>query len=133
MAKKVVKVIGIVAGVIVIVVVSLVIIVNVLTKNLNDLKEAKFANIDITQVKDGQYLGQYQALPITVKLNVTVDSGKLLKIDLIEHTNGQGKPAEAIINEIIKQQKLDVDVISGATFSSVVIKKAIEKALKSGE
>lgn len=32
--------------------------------------------------------------------------------------------------EIIEEQKIDVDTISGATNSSTVIKKAVENALK---
>ena len=42
------------------------------------------------------------------------------------------KAAETVINEIVDEQRIDVDAVSGATNSSIVIKKAVENALKSG-
>lgn len=47
-----------------------------------------------------------------------------MNIDILEHKNERGKPGEAVINEIVDEQKLDVDTISGATNSSKVIKKS---------
>lgn len=38
-----------------------------------------------------------------------------------------------IISEILTKQNLEVDAVSGATNSSVVIKKAMENALMRGE
>lgn len=40
--------------------------------------------------------------------------------------------AEAVLEEILRQQRIDVDTVSGATNSSKVLKKAVEDALKSG-
>ena len=37
-----------------------------------------------------------------------------------------------VINEIVDEQRINVDAVSGATNSSIVIKKAVENALKSG-
>jgi uncharacterized protein with FMN-binding domain len=51
------------------------------------------------------------------------------KIEIVRHLNGQGKPAEVIPDRVIEMQSLDVDIISGATYSSKVILKAIENAL----
>lgn len=48
----------------------------------------------------------------------------------MEHRHERGKAAEVVIEKIIKEQKIDVDAISGATNSSTVIKKAVENALK---
>jgi len=47
---------------------------------------------------------------------------------IIEHFNGRGEKAEAIIPRVIEAQSLDVDVVSGATGSSKAILKAIEDA-----
>jgi uncharacterized protein with FMN-binding domain len=47
----------------------------------------------------------------------------------VKHVNGQGKPAEVITEKVIETQSLQVDVVSGATYSSKVILKAIENAL----
>jgi len=43
--------------------------------------------------------------------------------------NGRGKPAEAVLDNIIKEQKIKVDAVSGATNSSIVLEKAVENAL----
>lgn len=54
---------------------------------------------------------------------------KIIKITILEHDNGRGEAAEAITDSIIREQKIDVDAVSSATSSSVVIKKAVENAL----
>ena len=43
--------------------------------------------------------------------------------------NERGALAEGIIDDIMAQQKIDVDAVTSATNSSNVIKKAIENAL----
>jgi len=52
-------------------------------------------------------------------------------IRLIKHINGQGGAAESIIPEVIAAQSIEVDAITGATYSSEVILKAIEQSLLS--
>ncbi len=50
----------------------------------------------------------------------------ITKIDLLKHKSGQGGAAGAITDGIIREQKIAVDAISGATLSSRVIQKAVE-------
>ncbi len=59
-------------------------------------------------------------------------NGEVSNINILEHRHERGETAEAIINKIVEQQKIDIDTISGATNSSIVIKKAVENALKKG-
>ena len=66
---------------------------------------------------------------IYAKVEVTVKDKAITNIALIEHMNGKGKPAERIIDDIVKQQSVAVDTVSGATNSSKVIMKAVENAL----
>jgi uncharacterized protein with FMN-binding domain len=68
-------------------------------------------------------------MPVSARVEITVHDGKITDIKLLEHNNGQGKPAEAIIGQVLENQTLEVDVIAGATYSSKVILKAIEDAL----
>ncbi|RKD30509.1 FMN-binding protein [Thermohalobacter berrensis] len=100
-----------------------------INKSLNEIEEVTLENIDFSKLKDGVYEGSYETALISVAVEVTVEDKKIKKIDILEHKEGKGKPAEKIINLIIKEQSLDVDNISGATYSSKVIKKAIERAL----
>lgn len=89
--------------------------------------------INFSQIKDGTYIGEYDAGYIYAKVQVTIDDGAMTDLILLEHRNERGKPAEAILPEIINRQSLTVDTISGATNSSLVIKAAIQKALQNSQ
>ncbi|MDE6903643.1 MAG: FMN-binding protein [Lachnospiraceae bacterium] len=93
------------------------------------VKETTFGNLDISNVPDGVYVGEYDVDFVYAKVEVTVQNGLITNIDILEHKNGRGSPAEVVVDRIIEQQKIDVDAVSGATNSSTVIKKAVENAL----
>ena len=95
----------------------------------NKVKSTIISDVDISGIADGVYIGEYDVDFIYVKVAVTVESGKITTIDIIEHKQDRGKAAESIISDIVQQQRIDVDGITGATNSSTVIKKAIENAL----
>jgi len=86
-------------------------------------------SIDPGALKDGSYLGSYDAKIISAKVRVTVKDGEITDIELLEHKYDRGGPAVAVIDEILKSQSLDVDAVSGATNSSKTIMKAVENAL----
>ena len=92
--------------------------------------ETTFDEIDIADVSDGIYIGEYDVNFIYAKVEVTVEDGEIVSINIMEHRHERGKAAETVIEKIIEEQKIDVDAISGATNSSTVIKKAVENALK---
>ncbi|MXP76302.1 FMN-binding protein [Lachnospiraceae bacterium WCA-9-b2] len=93
------------------------------------VKETVFSNLDISDVPDGVYVGEYDVDFIYAKVEVTVQNRVITNIDILEHKNGRGSPAEIVVDRIIEEQKIDVDAVSGATNSSIVIKKAVENAL----
>ena len=105
-------------------------------KNVADYKraigETTFDEIDIADVSDGIYIGEYDVNFIYAKVEVTVEDGEIVSINILEHRHERGKAAETVIEKIIEEQKIDVDAVSGATNSSTVIKKAVENALKGG-
>lgn len=102
-------------------------------KNMADykraVKETTFSNLDLSNVSDGVYIGEYDVDFIYAKVEVTVQNGVITNIDILKHKNGRGSSAEVVIDSIIKEQKIDVDAVSGSTNSSIVIKKAVENAL----
>lgn len=107
-------------------------------KYLLDLREYKqnMASVEITQpeiakLEDGVYAGSYDAKIIAASVEVTVNDGRITKIDLVKHKYEKGGPAVSVIDEIIAHQTLEVDVVSGATNSSKTILKAVEIALES--
>ena len=105
-------------------------------KNVADYKraigETTFDEIDIADVSDGNYIGEYDVNFIYAKVEVTVEDWEIVSINILEHRHERGKAAEKVIEKIIEEQKIDVDAVSGATNSSTVIKKAVENALKGG-
>lgn len=102
----------------------------VIERNLKNLKYIVIDPIELSEVEDGIYKGKYSSIPVSATVQVSVVDHKIVSIEIIEHINGQGSKAESIIDEIIRTQSIDVDVISGATYSSQVIKQAISKALR---
>ncbi len=67
---------------------------------------------------------------------VTVENGTISEIE-ITSADGEDKAylsmAEDIIPKIIEAQSVDVDTVSGATFSSTGIRDAVSEALKQAE
>lgn len=92
-----------------------------------------FDDIDLENIKDGVYDGEYDAGYIYARVEVEIIKGEIISIHLVEHRNEQGKKAESILEDVVSNQKIDVDAVSGATNSSNVIKKAIENALKEAQ
>jgi len=89
--------------------------------------------LDLSAKENGTYRGEYDLknTPINVVLDVNVQNSRISEIKIIEHKRSPvGKKAENIISQIINQQNLHVDVVSGATASSVAIIKAVENALE---
>ena len=93
-------------------------------------KDISVSDIDLTTVPDGIYTGEYSASPVSVRVQIAVESQRITDIEILEHYNGLGGKAEKIADEIIGRQSLDVDTVSGATLSSVCILKAVENAFE---
>lgn len=95
----------------------------------NKIREIHIQDIDISEAEDGIYVGEYDAGYIYAKVEVTIENGNIAELRILEHGNERGEAAEVITEEIKRQQKLDVDAVTGATNSSNVIKKAVQNAL----
>ena len=88
---------------------------------------------DMSEKTDGVYRGTYshpeRSLMATV--DVTVQDNRITDITIVEHTGSPiGRRAERITGNIIEEQSLEIDVISGSTSSSGTILKAVENALQ---
>jgi uncharacterized protein with FMN-binding domain len=83
-------------------------------------------------VKDGTYEGSQSAFPVTAAVRVTVSGGRITDIVMLSHGHGPNHGADAILPRVIAAQGLGVDAVSGSTYSSKVVLKAIETALKKG-
>ena len=96
------------------------------------INAVEIENIDLQQVSDGEYEGEYDAAIVKARVKVIVKNHRIVDIELLQHENGRGKPAEVIPAQVVAAQSLQVDTISKATHSSKVILEAIEQALRKG-
>lgn len=95
------------------------------------VSEISIEEILLSDVPDGVYTGACDVNFIRAKVEVTVSNGEITDIRILEHKNERGQAAEAVVERIVSEQRIDVDAVSGATNSSTVLKKAVENALKS--
>lgn len=96
---------------------------------LNMPKPADIPSVDLSALPDGQYEGEFDNGIIGASVSVTIRNHQIVAVDLLNHRYGLGQKAEAITDEVISSQSLEVDAISGATLSSNTIIKAIANAL----
>jgi len=86
--------------------------------------------VDFASLADGSYEGSYKAGMGSATVKVGVGGGKVTGIELVAFDSSPiGKPATAMTGRVVERQGLDADCVSGATYSSKVILKAIENAL----
>ena len=100
--------------------------------NLKALTEKPIFDPNLKALKDGDYHGSANFFPIEVEVNVQVTDSRITGIDLVKHRNGRGKDAESIPHKVIQAQSLQVEAVSGATYSSKAILLAIADALSYG-
>ncbi len=123
------KVLLIVGALVLLIGIGAAVFVKMSQDSLNQLVKTPITDVDLSVVEDGSYDGSYSAFPVSVTVKVTVEDHAITEILITKHDNGQGKPAEVIIDDVLSSQSIDVDVISGATYSSKVILLAIRDAL----
>lgn len=85
---------------------------------------------DLSNIQDGDYIGEYSITPVHVKAEISVSNHQIANITILQHDNGLGNAAESIVNDVVEEQSLDVDAVSGATVSSKCILKAVESAIQ---
>lgn len=99
------------------------------TTKKNTTKKGKKGAID---VKDGTYKGSANGYGGKVTVNVTVSKKTMTAIDVASapgETDSFFQRAKGVIDEMLTAQSTDVDVVSGATYSSNGIIGAVKNAL----
>ncbi len=103
--------------------------INKANQALEELVNTQICGVNPTLYDDGVYEGTYKVFPIEVIVNVHIVNHEITQIDLVKHVNGQGQDAEIILGDIINAQSIDIDIITGATYSSLVILLAVQDAI----
>ena len=99
------------------------------TTKKNTTNKGKKGAID---VKDGTYKGSANGYGGKVTVNVTVSKKTMTAIDVVSapgETDSFFQRAKGVIDEMLTAQSTDVDVVSGATYSSNGIIGAVKNAL----
>ena len=89
-----------------------------------------FEDIELANIEDGTYQGEYDVGYIYAKVEVEIRDNEIVSINILEHRNERGESAEKITDDMVAEQEINTDAVSGATNSSNVIKKAVENALQ---
>ena len=99
---------------------------------VDKINKLTIGTIAVNQVKDGTYEGSEDIFPVTASIRLTVSAGAITDIVMLSHSHGPRHGADAILPRVIAAQSLTVDAVSGSSYSSKVVLKAIETALKKG-
>jgi len=125
--KKIIKVLAVVVGIFILVGVTGLIFA---TRGLEEGKAVTIESVNIAELEDGIYEGEYDYKRWENQVEVTVKNGEIIDIQLVDGFKHQ-EALEKIYDRVLMNQSLSVDTVSGATVSSNAYLKAIESALKS--
>ncbi|WP_353894292.1 FMN-binding protein [Proteinivorax hydrogeniformans] len=88
--------------------------------------------IDLAEVLDGVYEGTGQGYGGDIDVSVEVSGGQIVSLEILNHTETDGisDPAfEQVPDNMVDEQEVDVDTVSGATATSEGIIEAVKDAL----
>ncbi len=103
-----------------------------ISKNIKeDTQEEEQKAVGSFELEDGVYKGTGTGFAGDITVSVQIQDKKIVSIDIIRFSDDEAffLRAKAVIDIIIEGQTLDVDTVSGATFSSRGIINAVKNAL----
>lgn len=103
-----------------------------ISKNIKeDTQEEEQKAVGPFELEDGVYKGTGTGFAGDITVSVQIQDKKIVSIDIIRFSDDEAffTRAKAVIDIIIEGQTLDVDTVSGATFSSRGIINAVKNAL----
>jgi len=127
--KKLFKGLLVLAGILGLLVIGGTLAVRSIEERMADLLETEVLDPALSEIPDGTYAGSCDAFAVKVVVRVRIEAGRIEEIVLVEHRNGQGAAGEAIVEDILAAQSLELDAIAGATYSSKAILLAVADAL----
>lgn len=90
----------------------------------------QIGRVDLNTAADGEYIGVCQNKILFAVVKVEIQDHKISDIEVVEHKASYMEQANQIAQEVCQEQSLEVDAISGATFTSDTVLKAIENAME---
>lgn len=124
---KVLKIIGLILLLLVIVSASGVFY---LSRGLEEGVNVVINPVNLSEIKDGVYNGRNDFGRWTNELNVTVANNKITNIEIVKDVKiVSPELSTKLFQNVIEEQNIDVDVLSGGTVTSKAYLKSIENAL----
>ena len=87
---------------------------------------------DAAGIADGVYTGSGTGFRGLITVDVTVKDEKIVRVEVVQHTEDARwytRAYNTVASAVIANQTADVDIATGATYSSVGIKQAVANAL----
>ena len=122
--KKILKWTGIVVFVLIVIMIVFAFMGKDETLNL------QIANVDLSKVPDGSYVGKYECFRWSNTVEVNISKHLITSIRPILIQSGRDQLVNELNKSIINEQKIDVDVVTGASASCKGYLKAVELAFK---
>lgn len=98
-------------------------------KQIN-IRKMPIGSIDLSSVSDGVHNGAAKVGGFVYKVKVEVKDHKITNIEAYDNRKSPYVTyAEGVFSKIIKNQKADVDAVTGATTTSKAFMKAVENAV----
>lgn len=113
-------------------VIILSIVMFAVTKDIPKLKSLPIESVVISNLADGTYKGRYEFSRWKSEVEVTVRDGVLTDIKRLSDPLTPDVSDE-LFQKMIGEQKVDVDVVTGATATSKAYMKSVENALAHAE
>lgn len=99
----------------------------------SDLISALPENVAKNKYIDGVYTGSARGFKSTIKVEVIVENGLINTINVLSHRESRGYYEEVFDTfptEVVEKQSTDLDIITGATYTSRGFLNAVENALE---
>lgn len=101
------------------------------TISLNKIRNMPIGSVNLTKINDGVYQGEAKVGSYVYKVKVEVKNHRIIDIKGVENRKSVYVTyAEGVFKKIIREQRADVDAVTGATTTSKAFMKAVENALK---
>lgn len=103
-------------------------------KEQADVRKMAINDIPLSDIVDGTFRGDFNYGDFTYEVEVIVQEHVIKDIKILENRQDSeyARKATAVVNNVLKAQSLNVDVVTGATTTSKALLKAIENALAKG-
>jgi len=98
---------------------------------MKQVKDLSIGNVDLSQVEDGTYTGEFKGYRWSNKVEVTVNNHQISGLKIVKDVRFPvGEVSKTLFERILQKQSLQVDTVTKATVNSKAYLKAVENALK---